>query len=166
MKSKIIEVNGVELTCYEDGSIEKIDGRSGKSVRAMGTPSSDGYRNMGIKRRMMQVHRLVATAWMGEIGEGLTVDHINGVKHDNRIENLRIVSRTQNMRGFQAKRTSTSSRYRGVRAERKSSKWIASIRVDGLYYHLGVFEDESDAAIAFNLACDQHGFANQAKNII
>lgn len=164
MKSRIIEVNGVEVTCYEDGSIEKIDGRSGKPVRRFGSGIDSRYPQSVVGSKIIKTHRLIAEAFFGEIPDGLTVDHINGVRSDNRVENLRLVSHKQNMRGFCTKSKGKSSKYRGVCWTTKPQKWKAALRVDGSYKSLGYYNDEDEAARAYNQGAIKYGFAPEALN--
>lgn len=71
---------------------------------------NDGYERIGIykngKRYSRYVHRLVASAFISKIGPGLQVNHINGIRHDNRVENLEIVTPSQNVRDQIKKRPS------------------------------------------------------------
>lgn len=50
----------------------------------------------GEKRTALLVHRLVVTAFIGEIPSGMTVNHKNGIKTDNRASNLEVLSYTDN----------------------------------------------------------------------
>ncbi len=77
------------------------------------------------------------------------IDHINGVRNDNRIENLRPTSRSQNNRN--RKITTGNSRWRGVHFATQNMKWGAYCMVYGKRKHIGYFEDERDAATAVNL---------------
>lgn len=77
--------NGVVQSCTFKGKIMK-------------TPVNDlGYKRINICRRYLKVHRLVVEAFIGEIGPGFVVNHKNGVKTDNRIENLEIVTYSENL---------------------------------------------------------------------
>jgi len=79
------------------------------------------------------------------------VHHINGVRTDNRRENLAIVSRTVN--AHQKKKTSntdTTSKYVGVDYDKRRNNWKARIRVNGKSIHLGRYEKEEDAAKAYD----------------
>lgn len=61
--------------------------------------SRNGYYRYRINNQMKSAHRLVWEAFNGrEVPEGYQVGHINGVKNDNRVENLRVVTRSENMR--------------------------------------------------------------------
>lgn len=55
-----------------------------------------GYKTV-FKKNKIRVHRLVVTAFLGEIPQGMVVNHINGKKDDNRIENLEIVTNKENV---------------------------------------------------------------------
>ena len=66
-----------------------------KRGRKLSTYNCNGYRRLSLKgddrrRRGVDVHRLVAAAWIGKIPSGYWVNHENGIKDDNRVENLRI----------------------------------------------------------------------------
>ena len=81
--------------------------------------------------------------------KGLIVDHINGDGLDNRRKNLRTVSWVQNLWN-RKKADNKSSRYLGVTRLKKRNRWVAVIRHDGRYEHIGLFKNEKDAARAWN----------------
>ena len=164
MKSAIIEVNGVEVCAFSNGEIERLDGRSNEVVKDFGTPSSIGYRRVSINGKTALVHRIIASAFIGNIGEGLVVDHINGDGLDNRPENLRITTNQQNAKGFNKPRVGSSSKYRGVCWLKRSRKWKASIGVSGTAKYLGLFSVEEDAAKCYNSAALDLGFSAEALN--
>ena len=83
-------------------------------------------------------------------------DHINRVKHDNRRENLRNVTRSENIYNS-GKRKNSSSRYKGVTWNKNSRCWVAQIQVRGGRIHLGYFYDELDASDAYLLARVKYG---------
>lgn len=99
------------------------------------------------------------TIWMHREIKGLPrdderlVDHINGNKLDNRRENLRIATKSQNCHNQGIQRTSTSG-YKGVtwHSGRGVNKWIAQISFNGRRIHLGSFDDIHVAAHAYNKA--------------
>mgnify|MGYP001766451268 CR=1 FL=1 len=76
------------------------------------------------------------------------IDHINRIKTDNRIANLRDVTNRENS---QNKSTNTSG-YVGVSWSKQKSKWQARIEVDGKSRHLGFFDDPRDASNAYQMA--------------
>lgn len=67
-----------------------------KAHWTFGCKNSRGYRQVRIKGTRYCVHRLVAETFIGEVPEGFDADHINRIKDDNRVENLRIVTHREN----------------------------------------------------------------------
>lgn len=102
--------------------------------------SFDGrYRGIQIKGKRYQEHRL---AWFFYYGEWPVayIDHINGDKQDNRIENLRLVDAFKNM---QNQMKHINGKYWGVHFVR--NKWHASIKYGKESIHIGVFDHELEA---------------------
>ncbi len=90
-------------------------------------------------------HRAAWLLFYGEWPRG-QVDHINGIRHDNRIENLRMATGSQN--SMNSALRGGSSRFRGVCWHKGASKWVASIQSHGKPKHIGLFNCETAAAIA------------------
>lgn len=103
------------------------------------------YVQTSVRSRALLLHRLVMNAPVG-----LLVDHINGDKLDNRRSNLRLCTNAQNQWNRHV-RFGTSP-YKGVSWDKKASKWRAAIRFNGRTTNLGSFDDERDAALAYNAA--------------
>lgn len=87
------------------------------------------------------------------ITEFATTDHINGDGLDNRRDNLRSASQSQNL-GNRRKTTPGSSQFKGVSWSRPRSKWQVQIQQDGRRPRLGrhYFDDEVVAALAYDAA--------------
>lgn len=81
------------------------------------------------------------------------IDHINRNPSDNRIQNLRDVTRRQNIQN-QAKSNGGASR-----DPRRPHRWYARIQVDGHQKRLGTFATEKEARAAYLTACASRGFA-------
>lgn len=81
---------------------------------------------------------------------GLYTDHINGNKLDNRRNNLRVVTKSQNSANSSKRSDNLSSNYRGVRRNTASSTFMARIRKDGIVYYIGSFKTQLEAATAYN----------------
>lgn len=124
-----------------------------------------GYLRVGIFGKGFQVHRLVWKLCYGAIPEGYFIDHIDGNKLNNRLENLRLATYTENNRN--ARSRSGKSKYKGVYWFKRDSCWQAQIQVNGVKYHIGYFDDEEEAAKAYEtVAKEIHGdfFNNGVSN--
>ena len=107
--------------------------------------NKDGYVQIKIDGKIYRAHRL---AWFVSFGnfpdEEFEIDHINGIRSDNRLDNLRIVSRTQNNMNMSASKANKSG-VRGVSWRKERGKWHSRIKVDGRVILLGDFVDINDA---------------------
>lgn len=88
------EWRDVEGTGYKVSSLGRVIGRRGKILRPWRSPL--GYRAVCIDGEVTYVHRLVAEAFFGE-APGLQVDHIDGDKDNNSVDNLRWVTASENV---------------------------------------------------------------------
>jgi len=164
MDSKTIEVDGVPVTCYADGSVEKVCGRTGKLVRSFGYKMKKGYHSICVAQKNRYVHRLVAAAFIKNTEELPQVDHINGDKSDNRPSNLRWSNNQQNHKGFMRKHGGSSSKWRGVFFIRRDNIWCAQITLDGKSCHIGRYANEDDAARAYDEKAIELGYSREALN--
>ncbi len=102
-----------------------------------------GYRVVVIRRRMYQEHRIVWLYVYGAMPDG-HIDHINRCRDDNRICNLRIVTRSQNKHNGNTYANNTSG-VPGVYFMRSCGRWYARINVGGIRRNLGSFVNFEDA---------------------
>lgn len=109
------------------------------------------YKRVNPDRPVILMHRLILGE---EILKDKYVDHINGDKLDNRRANLRICTNQQNMcNRSKYKRKNKSimaSKYKGVRKYGNNNKWVARISINGKPVHIGVYNTEEEAALAYN----------------
>ena len=96
-----------------------------------------------------KVHKLVAMAYLGHEPKGMkeVVDHINGNKLDNRLENLQL---TTNRHNTSKDRKGHTSSYLGVSWSKKNKKWVAQIYKNKKQNFIGAFNCEMAAAKAYN----------------
>lgn len=131
----------------------RVDKGRSKKGKAAGYIDRRGYRKITIDGAVYAAHRLawfyVHGEWPGEL------DHINLNKVDNRIDNLREATRTQNYANRPALRISASG-VKGVSWHKKTGKWVAQISASHRKYHLGLFETKGEAAKAYEEAARRH----------
>jgi hypothetical protein len=106
------------------------------------------YVGVWYEGRIWLAHRLAWIWTYGEIPVGLEIDHINRIKTDNRISNLRLVTKSENQ--FNTDPRTCSSKYKGVYFNKLKGKWKASCDRGDQRAHLGYFGTEEEAAVAYN----------------
>jgi hypothetical protein len=128
--------------------------QAGKRVGGFDHP--DGYLKARVFGHAYRVHRLVWLYVYGSWPSG-DIDHIDRVKDNNRISNLRIATLRENNINQKVKATNKSG-FKGVSWDTRSRKWQVFIRVGGRNKNLGSFREIADAAEAYRRAADvQHG---------
>ena len=105
-------------------------------------PNDDGYIYPSIKGTRVLQHRIIAAAYLGlDLADlKVQVDHINRIKTDNRLVNLRLVTNQQNAFNTSAK---------GYSWNKQRNKWRAQIMVNGKMKYLGMFVEEEAAHAAY-----------------
>jgi hypothetical protein len=113
-----------------------------------------GYVCVGLFGMMFRAHRL---AWLYMTGEwpSLAIDHINGVRDDNRFANLRLATNQQNAAN-RPRSANNKSGVKGVYWHLGSRKWVAQINVSGKRIHLGAYESKWAAKAAYWVASVEH----------
>ena len=99
---------------------------------------------------IIKMHRLVTNAKKGE-----EIDHINHDKLDNRKENLRKVTHSENCQNRPLNKRNKSG-YKGVHWFKNEKKWSARLGVNGKRIFLGYFDNKKDAAKAYDIAAKKH----------
>ena len=108
-----------------------------------------GYIEIGIDGGKYFGHRL---AWFYATGEWpkLKIDHINCIRHDNRISNLRLASDFVNAQNIRSPSKNNTSGFLGVSFCKCTNRWISQITYQGRHHNLGRF-DSPEAAYAVYL---------------
>jgi hypothetical protein len=123
-----------------------------------------GYVVTSLFGTTVRLHRFILNA-----PKNMQVDHINGDKLNNTKTNLRLATNTQNQQNVPKTPRQTSSKFKGVHSrkdrEHRKDKWVARIAVNGKRLHLGYFNSETEAALAYNEAAVKYfgEFANLNK---
>lgn len=141
MSTKITQVELKELLNYDANTgvfTRRVSRRGYRAGSIAGSTNRKGYHQIGIGEIVYKAHRL---AWLYVYGAwpANDVDHINGVRNDNRIENLRAVTRSENLQNQRNARGYT----------RNGGGWMAQIRFTGAQHYLGTFPTESEARDAY-----------------
>jgi hypothetical protein len=113
-----------------------------------GSPDKDGYLKVTLldvngKSKYLRKHRIIASVLLGK--SLLQVNHINGNKQDNRVENLEYVTIREN----QCHRRKMSGNKIGVCWAKKERKWRAYIQHNKKWENLGFYDNENDAKTAY-----------------
>ena len=109
-----------------------------------------GYLYIKLGKKQLRVNRVVWMLERGDIPKDMMVDHINGIKTDNRLSNLRLVTAEENAQNVIKKRPKHNLPP-GVKemTDRKNKRFYVSVSVKGKRMSLGYFETEVEAGQAY-----------------
>ncbi len=152
---RIMVLNDTTIKCFRDGRVHALCkksnkyGKKGEWTERNNKPNNIGYIHIHISGKLYLAHRLIMLAFVGESDQ--EVDHINRIRNDNRFENLRYVTPSENNwnRDY-------VDNAKGYYWDKKLKKWRAYIRINNKQKHLGVFEKEEDARQAYLDACSKY----------
>lgn len=117
--------------------------------KEINTKSSRGYLTVMINGKNYYLHRLAWFFANGCMPDG-QIDHINCIKTDNRISNLRLVSAAVNMQNIKkALSSNKSTGLLGVTKLRDSEKYLSQIRIGGKKVRIGLFDSPEKAHAAY-----------------
>lgn len=109
------------------------------------------YRRVKINGKLIRVHRIIYEMFKGSIPAKIQIDHKDGDGTNNRIENLRLATNSENGKNRKIHRNNTSG-LKGVFWYKNRSKWRSTIQVDGKRVHLGYFSTKEEAHNAYCIA--------------
>ena len=121
---------------------------STKAGAAVGTAHCKGYYCAMVDYKKYLLHRLAFLYMTGEWPEH-DVDHINGVRTDNRWANLRPATSAENRQNIRRAKSNSASGVLGVSWHRGAGKWQAQIKHEGKTRALGLFLNPDDAHAAY-----------------
>lgn len=111
-----------------------------------GSTDPEGYRVITVNGKTYRRHRLVWAYFNCDPGN-MEIDHLNGVKGDDRLENLRLATRREN--SWNTTYKTNKSGAPGVCWHARDKKWRVSIKDQGINKHLGYYSDLQEAQKAY-----------------
>ena len=155
MSNEITQEYVKSLFIYKDGDLYWKISRTNriKIGDKAGFIHPTGYKYIRINNKNHRTHRIIFLYHHGFLPQYL--DHIDQDKLNNKIENLREVTRIQNGMNRKSYKNS-SSKYKGVSWNKQNQKWVSYITINKKRKHLGSFINESDAAKIYNSAAIEY----------
>lgn len=116
-----------------------------------GWAAGHGYRAVTVDQQDLKIHQLV---WLfaTSVWPTYDIDHINGDRADNRLCNLRAVTRAQNLQNHHGLRPDNTSGVKGVYLDKRRQKWCAQLSANRKHHFLGQFDTIEEAAEAYRKA--------------
>lgn len=131
-----------------------------KTGKEFGSWDLYGYKTVRINKKSYKLHRL---AWLYVYGKmpANDIDHINGIRHDNRISNLRDVTRQTNLENQTIlKRKKKHTTLIGAYFDVRKNTYYSRISIKNKNIHLGTFKTEQQAHDAYVAAKRKFHFGN------
>lgn len=144
--------------CPHTGKLTWIDSIWARSIvgREVGSVSSGGYRCMTFEGKTINSHRVIYFYMTGAMPSG-EIDHIDGCKLNNKWDNLRDVSHSENLKNKRIRKPARGKIF-GVNKREESSVWRAMINIDGKRMYLGQYSSFFDACCARLSAQNKYSF--------
>jgi hypothetical protein len=142
---------------YENGELYRTTKRGGQSIGAMAgwITNCNGrpYKKMTVDGKSVYLHHAIFLLHHGFLPK--YIDHIDQNSLNNKIENLRAATQSQNMGNSRKKYTNTSG-YKGVTWRKDTNKWTAGIMVNGKHISFGCYLTKEEAAAAYDAGSKKH----------
>ena len=141
---------------YDVSTNGDIRSHHGKKTRVIKShPDKDGYLHIELnkqgERKDLRVHRIVAETFVPNPNNKKYVNHLNFIKDDNFYLNLEWCTSRENSHHYHKTNEKKTSQYIGVRLH-SGNRWQARITIDNKNYHLGLFDSEFLANLAYQKA--------------
>jgi len=138
---------------FEDGKLfrRKLTGDRGYKEVICKKSHPAGYCQTAVGTRKVLFHRVIWVLAHGPIPAGLFIDHIDGDKLNNSLDNLRLVNSRENTQNFPVHR---GGRLCGCNFNPPNQKWRAAIYTDNVKKHIGYYDSELEAHNAYMQAVE------------
>ena len=134
-----------------------------KTGRVSGHKDKAGYMLVWFNGKRIMAHRAAWIIIHGSIDSSMQIDHINRIRDDNRLSNLRLVSPSDNNKNIGTLKSNKSGKT-GV--FKKGKRWRAAIKIDKKSIHLGMFDTFQEACDARVAAEVEHNFKGEKQWMI
>ena len=143
IKTVICEINGCKLQVSEDGRVFRFNKKGDLLIIHNTINHNNGYNQIRCNKKNVLRHRIIAMCFLGlDINnKGLQIDHINGVRYDNHLTNLRVVTHQQNQHNH--------VNAKGYCFCKKTKKYKAQIKLNNKTIYLGLFNTKEEAHQAY-----------------
>lgn len=133
----------IDNLVYIFGELLWVKRKNGRPFGIIAKNQKESYKIITIEGRLYSIHRIIFLIHYGYLPE--YIDHKNRNIHDNRIENLRPCSPSENAQNSNIPANVGCSGIKGVYWRANQKKWAASIKINYKKIHLGQFKNKKDA---------------------
>lgn len=145
---KEIQLTQGKVALVDDEDFERVNLFKWHALKKDNNYYASRHIPIGKTRKTTFIHQLVMNVDILS-KEDIEIDHIDGNGLNNQKYNLRACTHSQNLMNSK-KRINSSSKYKGVGWHKLRKKYRARIRLNGIQYHLGLFDSDIDAAKAYD----------------
>jgi hypothetical protein len=143
---------------YKRRSIEDCPSKRSASVfnkkhagKIAGVKTTHGYISCSVNKKIVYAHRIIWEMTNGPIPKGMHIDHIDGNPLNNKISNLRVCTRSQNMANCRASKINKTGT-KGVYLCKKDNIYVSRLKINGVIVMDKRFKNLNDAVTARKMA--------------